>query len=59
MENMAATGHKVLLYSDGGCLNQVGDVYTDDFCYVAPSNVSNQKLDPAVSISRADRDQRR
>ena len=42
MENMAATGHKVLLYSDGGCLNPIGEVFTDDSCYAAPGNVSDQ-----------------
>lgn len=40
MENMAATGHKVLLYSDGGCLNQIGEVSRDGTCYSAPSDVS-------------------
>jgi hypothetical protein len=40
MENMAATGHKVILYSDPGCLNQIGEVVKDDLCYSAPSDVS-------------------
>jgi hypothetical protein len=54
MENMAATSHKVILYSDGGCLNQIGEVTTDDFCYVAPTNVSAPDLDPAEDTFRAD-----
>jgi hypothetical protein len=28
------------LYSDPGCLNQIGEVVKDDLCYSAPSDVS-------------------
>ncbi|KAF1832305.1 hypothetical protein BDW02DRAFT_581314 [Decorospora gaudefroyi] len=38
MENLQATGHKVILYSDGGCLDQIGEAFTDDTCYSAPTN---------------------
>jgi hypothetical protein len=54
MENMAATGHKVILYSDGGFLNQIGEVAKDDFCYVARTNVSAPDFDPAKDTFRAD-----
>jgi hypothetical protein len=59
MENMAATGHKVILYSDGGCLNQIGEVFTDNKCYSAPTNVSAQNLEPAVVTLGADMYSRR
>jgi hypothetical protein len=51
MENLAATGHKVLLYSDGGCLSQIGEVTKDNSCYAAPSDVSaqNSNSDEATS----------
>lgn len=39
MDNMAANGLKVLLYADGGCLNQIGEVNRDDTCYAAPKDV--------------------
>jgi len=55
MENLAATGHKVLLYSDGGCLNQIGEVLTDDLCYSAPTDVSAQHLKLAEATLRADK----
>ncbi|KAJ4293569.1 hypothetical protein N0V90_008852 [Kalmusia sp. IMI 367209] len=38
MVNMAATGHKVLLYSDLACTNQVGEVKRDGTCYSAPTD---------------------
>jgi hypothetical protein len=53
MENMAATGHKVILYSDGGCLSQIGEVLKDNSCYAAPSDVSAQNLEPAKVTSGA------
>jgi hypothetical protein len=59
MENLAATGHKVLLYSDGGCLNQIGEVSRDDYCYAAPTDVSGQNLEPAEAAFRADKYSRR
>jgi hypothetical protein len=40
MDNMAATGHKVILYSDPACSNEIGQVTKDGSCYVAPSDVS-------------------
>ncbi|KAK3207759.1 hypothetical protein GRF29_96g349053 [Pseudopithomyces chartarum] len=38
MENIAANGLKVMLYSDGGCLNKIGEVSRDGTCYSAPSD---------------------
>ncbi|KAF1967454.1 hypothetical protein BU23DRAFT_602874 [Bimuria novae-zelandiae CBS 107.79] len=40
MENMAANGLKVLMYSDGGCNSYVDEVKRDGTCYSAPSDVS-------------------
>jgi hypothetical protein len=59
MENIAATGHKVVLYSDPGCFNQIGEVVKDDLCYSAPSDVSAQNLEPAEAIWGADNYSRR
>lgn len=40
MDNMAATGHEVILYSDMACSNEIGQVTKDGSCYAAPSDVS-------------------
>ncbi|KAF2443133.1 hypothetical protein P171DRAFT_363470 [Karstenula rhodostoma CBS 690.94] len=39
MKNLEATGHKVVLYSDLGCLDEIGQVTKDGRCYSAPSDV--------------------
>lgn len=40
MDNMAATGHKVILYADMACSDEIGQVTKDGSCYAAPSDVS-------------------
>jgi hypothetical protein len=59
MENMAATGHKVVLYSDGGCQNQIGEVFKDNSCYAAPKDVSAQNREPTEVTLGADINSRR
>lgn len=59
MENIAATGHKVILYSDGGCLNKIGEVLKDNFCYSAPKDVSARNPGPTEVALGADKFSRR
>jgi hypothetical protein len=40
MDNLEATGHKVILYSDASCVNEIGQVKKDGTCYSSPSDVS-------------------
>jgi hypothetical protein len=43
MDNMEATGHKVVLYSDTACMpeNEIGQLKKDGTCYSAPTDVGS------------------
>jgi hypothetical protein len=54
MENIAANGLKVMLYSDGGCFNKIGEVSRDGTCYSAPSDVRKSRSSARPSVQEID-----